>query len=177
MHAFARGQTDAFDRLYDRYRAPLLRFYRRQTGSAETAEELLQEAFMRLIRTRDSFPHDTPFRLYFWRLARNLLIDHYRRQHRSLPASYGDFHPEQVAADERVQPDREACCGQQVNRLLQLISELPTAQREAFLLREETGMGLEEIAQLTDSSRETVKSRLRYAVGKLRQGMEEFTRE
>ena len=67
-----------------------------------------------------------------------------------------------VAADGR----------QQAQRLLRLVDELPEAQREAFLLQQESGMSVEEIAQATGVNRETAKSRLRYAIAKLRQGMQ-----
>jgi len=173
MQHYREGQYAAFEQLYARHRPPLLRFYRRQTGSPELAEELLQEVFMRLIRSRERYQPSAPLRIFLWQIARNLLIDHYRRQRRSLPSSYADFDPDQVAASERVQPDHAAAHNQQLERLLSLIGELPCAQREAFLLREEAGLSLTEIAQLAGVSTDTVKSRLRYAIGKLRRALEE----
>ncbi len=172
MHAYGAGELEAFEALYQRYRGALYRFFSRQTGSPALGEELMQESFMRLIHARSRYRPDAPFKVYFWRIARNLLIDHYRRQSRSLPDSYQATDPDQLVACERVEPHHSAQQGQQVARLLSLISELPCAQREAFLLREETGLGLVEIAALTQVSRDTVKSRLRYAIDKLRQGME-----
>ena len=98
-------------------------------------------------------------------------IDYYRSQHRRLPASYLDdsFDPEQLAAAEHEQPERLEDRRRQAEQLLQAVSELPEAQREVFLLRVEAGLSLEAIAEATEVSRETAKSRLRYAVAKLRQ--------
>ncbi|MFN2337992.1 MAG: sigma factor-like helix-turn-helix DNA-binding protein, partial [Gammaproteobacteria bacterium] len=60
---------------------------------------------------------------------------------------------------------------QQLERLLQLLAALPEAQREVFLLREEAGLGLEEIARVIDARPETARNRLRQATRFLRQGM------
>ncbi len=67
----------------------------------------------------------------------------------------------------RINANRES-----VERLLGALEDLPSEQREAFLLREEAGLGVSDIAQTTGVSRETAKSRLRYAVARLRQALE-----
>jgi RNA polymerase sigma-70 factor (ECF subfamily) len=74
--------------------------------------------------------------------------------------------------DERALPaDLGIDLKQQAARLMSLIAELPEAQREAFLMQQEAGLTIEEIASATGVTRETAKSRLRYALAKLRQGM------
>ncbi len=173
MLEYAGGDYRAFETLYGRHKAPLLRFFRRQTGSSPVAEELLQEVFLRIIHARQNYQPTAPFKVYLWRLARNLLIDHYRRRQRALPESYQQAEPDSVAADERVAPDIGAEQSRQLQRLMTLVGELPCAQREAFLLKEEAGFTLAEIAALTGVSGDTVKSRLRYAISKLRAAMEE----
>lgn len=80
-----------------------------------------------------------------------------------------------VPAPATVQPERIAQARQQAARLLALVESLPQAQREAFLLHEEGGLSVDEIAIITGADREAVKSRLRYALGKLRQGMEDLS--
>jgi RNA polymerase sigma-70 factor (ECF subfamily) len=62
----------------------------------------------------------------------------------------------------------------QAVELLRLIAELPPPQREAFLLQQEGGMSVEAIAEATGVSRETAKSRLRYALARLREGMSKW---
>jgi RNA polymerase sigma-70 factor (ECF subfamily) len=117
---------------------------------------------------------EAKFTTWLYTMAHNRVIDHYRR-HRplevvSLDDDEGDDPPE-VAAPPAAQPERAAEARQQAARLLALVDTLPPAQREAFLLHEEGGLSLEEIAAVTGSDREAVKSRLRYAMDKLRRGM------
>lgn len=170
MQHYADGNYAAFEALYARHKAPVLRFYRRQVG--ESGEELLQEAFMRLINARSRYTASASFKTYLWTLVRSVLVDHYRKQQRSLPRSYDGGESEQIIADERIEPDTCAEQNRQLQQLLRLIGQLPSAQREAFLLKEESGLSLTEIAQITAVSIDTIKSRLRYAVTKLRAGME-----
>lgn len=174
MLAYAGGNYSAFELLYARYKGPVLRFYRRQTKPPALAEELMQEAFMRLIKVRAQYQPRAGFRVYFWRIVRNLLIDHYRSQSRTLPEYATDAAPNVPLAAQIDQPERHAEHGQQLDQLLGLIRQLPAEQRDAFLLKEEAGLSLAEIAELSATSLETVKSRLRYALIKLRSGMEEI---
>ena len=109
-------------------------------------------------------------------LAHNRVVDHYRRQAAGVPISYDDDPDddpliEQVADSEVHQPDNEFERRRLGQRLLVQIAALPEAQREAFLLREESGLSLAEIADVTGVNTETAKSRLRYALTKLRQGL------
>ncbi|MEH6471170.1 MAG: sigma-70 family RNA polymerase sigma factor [Halopseudomonas sp.] len=173
MLAYAGGSYSAFEALYARYKGPVLRFYLRQTKPPALAEELLHEAFIRLIKAREQYQPTASFRVYFWRIVRNLLIDHYRSQSRSLPEAFGEIDPELATANCSDQPEVHAERSQQLNQLLSLVRQLPADQRDAFLLKEEAGLSLAEIAELTASGIETVKSRLRYAIIKLRSGMEE----
>jgi RNA polymerase sigma-70 factor (ECF subfamily) len=93
-----------------------------------------------------------------------------------VPISYDDD-PDDTPQIERVadmpehQPDNQLERRRRAKRLQELIAALPEAQREAFLLREEAGLSLEEIAETTGANAETVKSRLRYALAKLRAGL------
>jgi RNA polymerase sigma-70 factor (ECF subfamily) len=80
----------------------------------------------------------------------------------------------ELPASRRDQPETALEIKQQAARLMELISGLPAAQREAFVLQQEGGLSVEEIAEATGVSRETAKSRLRYALVKLRQGMSEW---
>jgi RNA polymerase sigma-70 factor (ECF subfamily) len=115
------------------------------------------------------------FTTYLYHLAHNRLLDHYRRQATGLPLSYDDDPDdpqiERVAIAGNHQPENELYRRRQVQQLLKLLDGLPEAQREAFLLREEAGLSLLEIAEITGVTAETAKSRLRYALVKLRQGL------
>jgi RNA polymerase sigma-70 factor (ECF subfamily) len=168
------GDAGAFDVLYARHKGGLYRYLVRQCRDAAVANELFQDVWMNLIRARAGYTVQARFATYLYRLAHNRLIDHYRRNGRATVVSLDQDDGEAVAdpPDERKPPQDEALdAKRQAERLLGLIGELPEPQREAFLLQQEGGMSVEEIAQATGVSRETAKSRLRYAMAKLRRGM------
>ena len=170
MTAYCNGDADAFGRLYDRHRGALYRFIRRQCADS-VADELFQDVWTRLIAARRLYQPSARFSTYLYQVARNRLIDHFRSIGRNLEDAVGDDPPQASVASGQ-QPENAAQIRQQASRLLTLIEGLPAAQREVFLLHEEAGLTLEEIGEVTGSGRETVKSRLRYALASLRQGME-----
>lgn len=175
MSRYREGDTQAFETLYSRHKGPLYRYLLRQCGEAASAEELFQDVWFKLIRARERYEARAKFTTYLYHLAHNRLIDHYRRIKTGLPISYNDDPDEplieQVAASEAHEPDNELDRRRLGQRLLKQITALPEAQREVFLLREESGMSLEEIAAVTGVNAETAKSRLRYALSKLREGL------
>ena len=177
MLRYRDGDAGAFDALYVRHKGGLYRYLMRQCRNAAAAEELFQDVWMNLIRARSGYTVQARFTTYLYRLAHNRLIDHYRKHGRAAMTSFEDEDGEVLEAlpDERERPADDALdAKRQAGRLLELIAELPEAQREAFLLQQEGGMSVEEIAQATGVTRETAKSRLRYAMNRLRQGMREW---
>jgi len=177
MERYRDGDAGAFDALYGRHKGGVFRYLVRQCGNRGIAEELFQDVWMNLIRARSTYTVQARFTTYLYRLAHNRLIDHYRAQPGNVPASFNDEDGpalENVAAARDHDPAVGADVRQQARRMLQLIDSLPAPQREAFLLQQESGMSIEEIAQATGANRETVKSRLRYALAKLREGMQDL---
>jgi len=176
MLLYRDGDAGAFDALYARHRGGVYRYLLRQSRDAATAEELVQDVWMNLIRARAGYTVQAKFTTYLYRLAHNRLIDHYRRNGHVAMVSFDDEDREEIAElqDERERPADDALdARRQAGRLLELIAALPGAQREAFLMQQEGGMSVEEIAQATGVNRETAKSRLRYAMARLRQGLRE----
>ena len=173
MLRYRDGDADAFARLYACHKGPLYRYLLRQCGQPAVAEELFQDVWLKLIAARSGYTVQARFATWLYRIAHNRLVDHYRASARGLPLSYADDCPEwaEIPAPEEVQPEVREDRRRQSERLLELLAELPEAQREAMLLKEEAGLSLEEIAQATGTGRETVKSRLRYALARLRQGL------
>jgi len=175
MQRYRDGEARAFETLYARHKGPVYRYILRQCGVAALAEELFQDVWMNLIKARERYEVRAKFTTWLYTLAHHRVIDHYRRQATGVPISYDDDSDEplieQVADSELKQPDNEFERRRQAQQLLVLLTQLPEAQREAFLLREESGLSLEEIAAVTGVNAETAKSRLRYALAKLRQGM------
>lgn len=176
MLGYRDGVAADFEQVYQRHKGSLYRYMLRQAGQASIAEELFQDVWMRIIRAHRRYQPLARFKTYLYHLAHNVLIDHYRHRSEGLPQSYDKDAAELVdaqAGDKSQQPEELAASQQQLERLLGLIARLPEAQCEAFLLREEVGLSLDEIARVTDVKLETAKSRIRYALQRLRQGMRE----
>lgn len=175
MLRYRGGDADAFELLYRRHKDPLYRYMLRQCGNHAVAEELFQDVWLNIIRTHTRYTVGARFQTFLYHVAHNRLIDHYRRsKNGALPVSYDENAPVMDATDNdgsHQQPERIIDGQRQLQQLAELIDELPEAQREAFLLREESGLDLEEIAAITCVNTETAKSRLRYAMVKLRKGL------
>ncbi len=153
----------------------MYRYFLRQCGNAATSEELFQDVWLGLVRARAKYQPTAKFTTYLYTLAHNRVIDFYRQQSRALPKSYSEDALDPLdALEARVQdqPERRAEILEDAERLLQLVAELPEAQREAFVMRQEAGMSIEQIAAATAVNHETAKSRLRYALAKLRAGLQ-----
>lgn len=168
MLAYARGDAAAFETLYLKYKDPLYRFFLRQCGNRALAEELYQDVWVRVIDARERYEARAKFGTWLYRIAHNILTDHYRR-----PVEEELPEPE-VIPPSRVDDPEVIVGGQEkLARYRAMLRSLPDEQREAFLLKEEAGMSLEDIARITGENFETIKSRLRYATGKLKRALEE----
>jgi RNA polymerase sigma-70 factor (ECF subfamily) len=161
MLAYRDGDAGAFETLYTRHRGALYRFVLRSLKDRSVAEELFQEAWIRVIEARERYRPSARFKTWLYTIAHNLLVDHWRRKGLTLVQS----DEEAVSSDN---PADQAEAREGLARFLQALEGLPPAQREAFLLHEEGGMSVAEIAAATGSNEEAAKSRLRYALMKLR---------
>ena len=172
MLEYAKGDAAAFETLYRRYKDAMYRYLLRQCQNPATAEELFQDIWLRIINARQNYTVKASFRTWLYQVAHNRLIDHYRRQNtRKLESYLDNAILENTASNGVNDPQRIVNGKQQAAQLAALIADLPEAQREAFLLKEEAGMTLDEIATTTGAKPETVKSRLRYAFKRLREKM------
>lgn len=173
MLAFQAGDAGAFDTLYQRHRGRLFRFLSREAGSREAGEEIYQEAWLRLINQRDRYSVQAKFSTYIYRIAHSCLIDHLRKKGRLWKHEEA---VEDLPEAESCAVSPEAAWGQSLTaRALQdCMAELPAEQREVFLLKEEAELGLAEIAEIAGINLEAAKSRLRYALKKLRLCLEAF---
>lgn len=176
MRAYREGDVSAFETLYRRHRGGLYRYLVRQLGERGVAEELFQDVWIRIVGARQRYLATARFATYLYRIAHNLVIDHYRRvaaAPRAVSGATSDELMADLAADPNEQPDRQLHARTQIERLQAALAALPSEQREAFLLQEEGGLSVDEIAAATGVTRETAKSRLRYALAKLRRGLRE----
>ena len=178
MLAYAAGDAAAFDALYARHKGGVYRYLLRQCRQGVAVDELFQDVWMNLIRARASYTPSAKFATYLYRLAHNRLIDHYRASGQvRLVSADDEAHEEAVAAlpaDRGVEPEMRAENRELGERLKGAVGSLPPLQRDAFLLQQEAGLSLNEIAELTGVGVETVKSRLRYAVNKLRNDLSDL---
>ena len=168
MLAYAGGDLLAFEMLYRRHRGLLYRFLLRSLRHRADADELFQETWSRLIAARERYRPDAKFTTWLLQIAHNLVIDRFRRQRPQASAEETETILRNLDAPESEQPERALSEFEQRRRLQLALEELPEEQRVAFLLRIEGGMGLDEIGEITGAGRETVKSRLRYALARIR---------
>jgi RNA polymerase sigma-70 factor, ECF subfamily len=177
MLAYQAGDAAAFELLYRRYRSRLYRYLARQCA-AGVAEELSQDCWMRVIRARTAYEVSAKFTTWLFRIAHNRLIDHYRAHERDAVAAYDDAEIlasviESAPDAPTLRPDSLLEREQLAQRLIAAIEALPPPQREAFLLQQEGELTVSEIAVATGVGAETAKSRLRYALARLRSSLNE----
>ncbi len=183
MLQYSQGDAGAFDTLYARHRAPLFRFINRQLQHAQRdqAEEVFQEVWMNLIQAREGYRVEAMFRTYLYTLAHHRLMDYFRKHRRSEVYLFSDKNADDnvdilgnLPGSRVAEPEVLAISQQQGAAVLRVLAGLPAPQREAFLLSEEAGLTVEEIAETTGVSFEAAKSRVRYAFSKMREGLREY---
>jgi len=173
MLAYARGEMRAFETLYARHRGALYRYLVRQARDGEVANDLFQEVWSRVVQNRARYEARAKFRTFLFTLAHNCFIDHCRRA-RARPAAVGVEDADAadlLPADAELRPDSALERSEHTRRYRAALAALPPEQRDVYLLHEESDLSLEEIARVTGVGAETAKSRLRYAVNKLKAAM------
>jgi RNA polymerase sigma-70 factor (ECF subfamily) len=168
MLRFQGGDARAFEVLVRRHRTPLFSFLLRLTGDRGRAEDLCQDAFLKAVRASADWQPRARVQTWLYAIARNLAIDEARRQafRRAEPLDDG---PAAAAASDDPAPDRAADAALVRPKLEAALAGLPDEQREVFLLREYAGLRFHEIAEVTGTPENTVKSRMRYALEGLRE--------
>jgi RNA polymerase sigma-70 factor (ECF subfamily) len=183
MIRFQRGDRTAFTALVRRHQSPLFNFAFRQLRVQSLAEDVVQDAFVRVVQNAAEFKHEARFTTWVYTITRNLCIDQMRkralRKHPSLdePKSGeegdGPTLGEQTA-DGRASVERQATGTELKERIAQAVDKLPDDQREVFLMREVANLPFKEIAEITGVPENTVKSRMRYALERLQQALSEY---
>jgi len=176
MHEYAQGNAGAFERLYRRHKGALYRYILRQCPDRSAVDEIYQDVWLKLIDARLRYHSSARFSTFLYHIAHNRLVDYYRRNRNRQVVTHipleNDNTVKTAWAASTLQPEVELAQKRELHKLLELIEQLPAEQREAFLLREEAGLGVQEIAEVTGVGRETAKSRLRYAVKTLRETLQ-----
>lgn len=181
MLLYQHGDRRAFEELVRRHQLGVFSFAFRHLGNRATAEEVAQEAFLRVVAAASDFKHEARFTTWLYTITRNLCTDELRRRrHRGHPSidvaepgassprplaeSVSDLHPAADAERTAAAAEVKAC-------LVKAVAELPDDQREVFLLREIACLPFREIAKVTSVGENTVKSRMRYALERLQSAM------
>lgn len=178
MRKFCAGEAHVFALLYARHEKPLYRYVRRLLGSSERlqVDDVFQDTWMKLVDARDKWQarDSATFKTWLYTLAHNRAIDVLRKSGREISADSGWESGDEQApwqlwpASSAEQPEQQAFWRQAGQQLLDCLEGLPALQRAAFLLHHGDGLSLDEITQVINAEFETVKSRLRYALSKLR---------
>ncbi len=170
MLRYRDGDVAAFELLYSRHSDALYRYLLRLCRNRDLAEDIFQEAWGKIVKSRASYRATAKFSTFLYRVARNCFVDQLRRNRRHAPAFELD---EELHADGGPLPDNLAEQALAKQRLSRALMDLPDEQRDAFLLYEEAGLSVDQIAVVMGSKRETAKSRIRYATKKLREAIDE----
>jgi len=177
LAAYQQGDTGAFELLLRRHRAPLFSFLSRMLGDRERAEDLAQEAFLRIVKGAQAWEHRARFQTWLFTIARNLCVDASRRDRfrraDSLDAQGPGDEPAMVDSvpGREIDPARGAESARLRPLLQKALLSLPAEQREVFILREQAGVPFKEIAGMIGVNENTVKSRMRYALEGLRKAL------
>ncbi len=179
---FCNGESRCFEDLVRRYQTPLFNFILRSVRHRAVAEEVLQDAWLRIVQGAAGFQQTAKFSTWAYTVARNLCIDHARkaalRNHPSLdqPAGKSDDGVSlgELLKDPRAVVDRDAISRQLQIRLAGAIDALPEDQREVFVLREYAGVPFKDIGDIVGAPENTVKSRMRYALERLQEALADY---
>ena len=179
MLAFRGGDARAFESLVQRHQRGIYNFILRSVRDRARSEELLQEVFLRVVRAKDRYERTAKFTTWIYAIARNLCVDESRRarfrDHESLDAPLrrrrapGSATLGSTLASDDLLPELVAESPRLRERLNAAVLRLPADQREVFLMRLMAGMSFREIGETVGAPENTVKSRMRYALDKLRE--------
>lgn len=175
LEAYRRGDARAMDRLVERHAGSVYAFARRMLGDGPQVDDLVQEVWLKVLRAGLSggFDGRSRFTTWLFSITRNACLDHARRRRRAPPeASAPNAADAAAPVDGLVDPGPpvlDKVARKELSAMLeQAVAALPVEQREVFLLREQTDMTFHEISESLGLPRDTVKSRMRYALGHVR---------
>jgi RNA polymerase sigma-70 factor (ECF subfamily) len=179
MRKFCAGDADAFQCLYLRHEKPLYRYVKRMLGTmlVTQTDEVFQDVWMRMIDAKSQWEtrQDASFKTWLYTIAHNRAVDVLRKSGREISADTGWVEDDDNneawqlwPASNAEQPEQQAFWRKAGQQLLDCLDGLPALQRAAFLLHHDESLSLDEMTGILEVEFETVKSRLRYALSKLR---------
>lgn len=168
------GHEQAFAGLVEAHSEKIISLAWRLVGRREEAEDIAQEAFLRLFKSLDTFRGESSIGTWLYRTVTRLAIDHLRRERlkrkifflRSNDAEDAD--PVDLAVDPSASPQEQLLARETAGRMQQVLQALPARQRAVFILRHQEGLALKEIAATLGLEEGTVKAHLHRAVSQFR---------
>lgn len=184
MIRYQRGDREAFAWLVRRHHQRVYNFILRLVKQPTAAEELAQDTFLKIVKNSSTFKHEARFSTWLYAIARNLCIDHQRKQrlrrHASLEQPLPGDQTGRPLGESLPDPsprssvERSTTKGRMAQAISAAVESLPEDQKEVFLLREVGGLPFKEIAEITGVGENTVKSRMRYALERLQQALDDY---
>ena len=175
------GDDDAFNFLIEKFRRPLISFMYRMTHNSATAEELAQEVFLRVYRSRANYAANAKFTTWMYRIATNLAVNHARDTKHERPEvmSSIDESDEETGlsldvADKRLNVEERILRRERLEAIKRHVESLPERQRVAVLMHKYQNMDYRQIADVLKLSESATKSLLFRAYETLREKLKEF---
>lgn len=170
MQAYSENDKLAFDKLYERFRLPLYRYMHRQISvQEEVLNELYQDVWLKLVNNRKQYQVKASFKTYLYQIAINTIRDYFRRE--SVRKIMSNIEDDAEVEGGGLLPEEDLAQKQLMDKFRLILDELPQEQKDVFLLREEAGLTSVQIAEVMQTSVDTVKSRMRYAVSRLKEAL------
>ncbi|MEM1245988.1 MAG: RNA polymerase sigma factor [Acidobacteriota bacterium] len=167
------GDESSLGTLFERHHEGVYRYLLRMTGQPQISEDLVQDAFIRVLRYRQSFRDDSHFRPWLYRVAHNVGTDHFNRS--SKRPEYGT--DELEAVDEAPGSQEQLESRERVGLMQRALAALPAEKRELLILARYEALPYAEIGELLDCSVGAVKVRVHRATATLRQEVERLAKE
>ena len=164
MVQFSQGDVAAFEKLYERFKGPIMSYVYGLTKNQSAAEDITQEVFLKVYRVRATYEPKAKFSTWLWTIAKHTSLDVLRKKQEILfedrPNEEGQGQAPEIEQIEANLPDAEALLLNHAEdaRLEHCLEELSPLQKDALLLRTQSDLSYDEIATLLKTSLSSVKS-------------------
>ena len=164
---FSRGDENAFESLYFRYRKNLYGFLNNMINDQTTADEIFEDTWLKVINNIDKYRDDGKFSAWLFKIARNIFYDRCRQKKNLCEVEFDDVIMDETMSSICPEPDRTMSAEELGEYIAQGINSLPDEQKEVFLLRQQD-FSFKEISEMQNCSINTALSRMQYAMKFLR---------
>ncbi len=169
------GSQEAFAELFYRYKNSIYNFIYRFVGSSDIADDLLEDTFVKMIKSIDNYQERNKFKQWLFSVANSVTIDYLRKRKKEYAVdSIEDW---MDIADDSPSPQVFLEQKEQMNFIEEKIKQLPPKQKQVFLMRQESDLTFREIAKILGCPISTVLSRMHNAVLNLRKSLKEYEYE